>query len=198
MTDAFGDLDHLLGSYEQVEDDWTTRPVVARRAAREPRGASGFVAGTPILTPQGALPVQTLRAGDLVMTCDNGFVPLVRVCQRPTSQLGIDVGTDAMGRHGALVVAERQLVLLRSSTAQLCFGATEVAIEARALVNDHSICRGARLPKQVWCLETERQEVLFVNGLRLLTSASNRQAQTARMVLTQAEGMILSGTRWTC
>lgn len=196
MTDAVGFLDSLLGTLEQAEDDRVVRPGRKGRASRGRSGPSGLVADTPVLTPDGARPVQALRPGDLVVTCDNGFVPLVRIRHRDTSQHWLSFEHGALGAHEAQGVAERQLILVQSKAARLCFGAAELLVPARALMNVSSVQKCDGQTRKVWCLETQRQEIVFVNGLRLATLAMDRAAPTARTVLTQSEARILNGSRW--
>lgn len=102
-----------------------------------------FVAGTLIRTPQGDVPVETLRPGDLVNTRDDGPQPLRWVGTREVAASGafapIHIAANAVGRHRALMLSPLHRVLIRNSLAELLFGEYEVLVAARDLVNDHSV-----------------------------------------------------------
>lgn len=53
-----------------------------------------FLAGTPIATPTGEVPVETLRAGDLVLTRDQGAQPLVWATSSRVTPEAIDRAPD--------------------------------------------------------------------------------------------------------
>ena len=53
-----------------------------------------FLAGTPIATPNGEVPVETLRPGDLVLTRDHGAQPLVWATSSRISPEAIDRAPD--------------------------------------------------------------------------------------------------------
>lgn len=102
-----------------------------------------FAAGTRILTPRGERAVETLRAGDLVETRDNGAQPLRWIGQRRVAALGrfapVVIEPGAMGAHRRLVLSPQHRVLLRHHLAELLFGTDEVLVAAKDLVNDRSI-----------------------------------------------------------
>lgn len=50
-----------------------------------------FLAGTMIATPSGEVPVETLRAGDLVLTRDHGAMPLVWTSQSTVTEAHLDL-----------------------------------------------------------------------------------------------------------
>lgn len=50
-----------------------------RRARPRPGSTRCFLAGTPILTPRGEVPVESLREGDLVVTLRRGIEPITAV-----------------------------------------------------------------------------------------------------------------------
>jgi hypothetical protein len=102
-----------------------------------------FVSGTLIATPQGEVPVESLTAGDLVLTHDNGAQPVRWVGTRRIAAEGvfapIRIAANTLGRHSELLVSPQHRVLIRDALAELLFGEREVLVSAKDLVNDTSI-----------------------------------------------------------
>lgn len=103
-----------------------------------------FTAGTWIDTPEGARAVEDLRAGDAVLTVDNGAQILRWVGSR---QLDLGMAADnlrpvriAAGALGQglpaidLVVSPQHRILVRSAIAQRMFGTDEVLVAAKQLI----------------------------------------------------------------
>lgn len=105
-----------------------------------------FVAGTLIETPEGWRPVEDLAPGDLVMTRDNGPQPIrwvgsVRLSgpslARHARLRPIRIRAGALGPDTPrqdLLVSPQHRVLVRSNIAMRMFGALEVLIAARQLL----------------------------------------------------------------
>lgn len=102
-----------------------------------------FVAGTMIRTPDGDVPVENLRPGDLVLTHDNGPQPVRWAGRRTVAAKGdlapIRIQAGTFGSHGELMVSPQHRVLIRDNLAELLFGEAEVLVSAKDLVNDKSI-----------------------------------------------------------
>lgn len=102
-----------------------------------------FVAGSLIDTVDGPRAVETLTAGDMVLTRDDGAQPLRWIGKRSVPAIGkmapICIRQNALGEHGELMVSPLHRVLVKDALAELMFGDAEVLIAAKDLVNDHSI-----------------------------------------------------------
>ncbi len=102
-----------------------------------------FVRGTLIATPEGEVPVEQLRAGDLVLTHDHGPQPLRWIGNRTVPAQGkfapIRIAPNTFGSHRELLVSPLHRVLIKDALAELLFGETEVLIAAKDLVNDRSV-----------------------------------------------------------
>lgn len=102
-----------------------------------------FVAGTLIQTPQGERTVESLEPGDLVMTHDDGPQPIRWVGRRRVPARGafapIRIKANTFGDHRTLLLSPQHRVLIRDGLAELLFGAAEVLVAAKDLVNDRSI-----------------------------------------------------------
>jgi hypothetical protein len=102
-----------------------------------------FTPGTPIRTPEGDRPVETLAPGDLVDTRDAGPQPLRWIGRRRVPATGrfapvlIEAGT--FGNHARLVVSPQHRILLTHWAAELLFGEDEVLVAAKDLVNGCSV-----------------------------------------------------------
>ena len=141
-----------------------------------------FVAGTRISTPDGDVPVERLRPGDLVLTRDDGPQPLRWIGERRVAAEGafapIFIAANAFGRHGALFLSPLHRVLIRDSLAELLFGEAEVLVAARDLVNGRTVRRiEGGLVDYVHIL-FDRHQVVFSEGLE--TESFLPGPQTAR------------------
>jgi hypothetical protein len=102
-----------------------------------------FAAGSMIATPSGEVAVQTLQAGDLVTTVDDGAQPIrwvdsntVDLAQMPKMRpVRIRAGALGGGLPVAdLLVSPQHRILVRSAIAQQMFGTSEVLVAAKQLL----------------------------------------------------------------
>jgi hypothetical protein len=110
-----------------------------------------FTTGVLIRTADGARPVETLRPGDRVWTADGGMRPLLRLLSRPVSgtelaarpalrPILIRAGALGPGRPlRDLRVSPQHRILVSDWRAALHWGAEEVLVPARALVDGHRV-----------------------------------------------------------
>lgn len=101
-----------------------------------------FAAGTAIRTPDGDRPVETLTAGDLVMTMDDGPQPIqwiginrVAVNERLTP---VRIRAGALGEglpSHDLIVSRQHRMLIRSKIVQRMFNTSEVLVAAKSLLD---------------------------------------------------------------
>lgn len=128
-----------------------------------------FVAGTMIRTPDGEVAVETLQAGDMVMTHDNGAQPLrwigQRTVQAKDSFAPVRIKANTFGTHRDLLVSPQHRVLIRDSLAELLFGDSEVLVAAKDLVNDASVRIVEGGDVTYVHLLFDQHEVIFSEGL---------------------------------
>lgn len=102
-----------------------------------------FVAGTLIQTALGERAIETLKAGDMVMTLDHGLQPLRWIGQATHRAWGkaapVRLAAGALGDHGEICLSQNHRVMLTSAWAELMFGENEVLVHAKELVNDKSV-----------------------------------------------------------
>lgn len=106
----------------------------------EPVGPMPSLVGqTPILTPMGYRPVQTLKCGDTVLTRDHGVVPVLGRIERRVPALGsfqpVRLRAPYFGLRHDLVVAPHQRLVIGGSEVEYIFGREQVLIPALSLVN---------------------------------------------------------------
>lgn len=128
-----------------------------------------FVAGTRILTLSGERAVESLRPGDLVMTQDDGPQPLRWIGRRTVPAVGdhapVRIAEGTFGPHGTLQLSPQHRVLIRDGMAEVLFGAAEVLIAAKDLVNDHTVRVQAGGTVDYVHLLFDRHQVVFAEGL---------------------------------
>ena len=134
------------------------------------RDVQGVVTGTPVLTADGALPVEYLAAGDRVVT-RSGLRVLrgisVRVIRR-AALVRIGSGTLGIGRPDAdVLVPAGQPVLIRDWRAQAMFGTPTAMIAAGRLVDGHLIRHEAQCDVRIYALQFDAPEVVHAGGLEL-------------------------------
>ncbi|GGH28048.1 Hint domain-containing protein [Cribrihabitans marinus] len=128
-----------------------------------------FAAGTRILTEAGEAPVETLRAGDAIMTRDSGVQPLRWIGQRRVAAVGdfapICIRAGTFGDHRQLLVSPQHRVLVRDGLAELLFGEAEVLVAAKDLVNGHSVTRREGGEVTYVHLMFDAHQVVYSDGL---------------------------------
>lgn len=140
-----------------------------------------FVAGTLIDTPHGPRPVETLEAGDLVLTQDGGAQPirwhgtaLIDPCRYDNPDLVLPVCL----RRNALApgVPDRDLwvspmhrIAIVDSGVQLLFGQSEVLCPARHLVD-------GRMVRQDWVPEVRYHHLMLDSHHLLRTSGCSSES----------------------
>lgn len=104
-----------------------------------------FVAGTLVRTPAGQRPIETLKAGDRVVTEDGGIQVLRWIGQTTVSGRGgfapVRIAAGQLGAQRDIYLSPHHRVLVSDWRAQLMFGTDEVLIAARALVDDGQVQR---------------------------------------------------------
>jgi hypothetical protein len=129
--------------------DYTIGGIVENDAGTGHIGLGGqvvcFVAGTMIETPTGLRDVGSLKAGDLVMTQDNGAQPLVWVGARTVAAQGhlapIVIGKGALENKRELAVSPQHRMVITDWRAEMLFGEPEVFISAQNLIDGDRVYR---------------------------------------------------------
>lgn len=104
----------------------------------------GVLSGTPIATPAGWRPVEQLSPGDLVLTFEDGPVPLIEVWSQPLPPAGqaqvlarahwpLAVPVAALGNRMPIRLLPEQRVLIESDSAEEMHGDPFALLPAAAL-----------------------------------------------------------------
>uniref|UniRef100_UPI003567DC6B Hint domain-containing protein n=1 Tax=Puniceibacterium confluentis TaxID=1958944 RepID=UPI003567DC6B len=108
----------------------------------DPRIGNALVAGTTVLTLDGALPAEYLSPGDRVITRDAGMAVLADVRQRKLSCPAVSVLAGTLGNtrpdRDAVLPASQEM-LIRDWRAQALFGRSCALVPARRLVDGEFI-----------------------------------------------------------
>ena len=133
-----------------------------------------FTLGTLIETVRGAVAIETLSVGDLVLTKDNGPQPIRWIGRRTLSGPSLAenlrpilIRKGALGRNtpsSDLLVSPQHRVLVRSKIAQKMFGTREILVAARQLCQIDGI--DIANPAEVTYIHMlfDRHEVVISNG----------------------------------
>jgi hypothetical protein len=129
-----------------------------------------FVAGTLIDTPDGAVPVEDLRAGDMVLTLDDGPQPLRWVGSKAIAAQGnfapLRIKAGSYGATEDVLLSPQHRVLVCNVWAELLFGETEVFVKAKDLVNHKTVRREERNSDVTYVhLLFDDHQILYSHGL---------------------------------
>lgn len=108
-------------------------------------GIACFTAGTLVDTPSGPRRVEALRAGDRVMTRDHGAQVLRWVGQTTVRGQGafapVRIAQGTLGAEVDLRVSPQHRLLITGWQAELHFGADEILVPAKALIDGRAVTR---------------------------------------------------------
>lgn len=153
-----------------------------------------FVSGTRIETPLGERVVETLKAGDLVETVDDGAQPLLRNLSTVLSRDRLEAmpnlrpihfARGAVGNERAMRLSPQHRVLIRGWQAELLFGEAEVLVPAKALINGRDVRTVPPTARITYHhLLFERHQLVISDGA--ITESLNPQGAIARRTQVQA------------
>lgn len=131
-------------------------------------GPACFVRSTLIETPDGPRRIDSLQAGDLVLTRDHGPQPIVWLGRTDVLAAGehapIRFEMGSIGNDRPLLVSPLHRILIADWRAQYYFGVDEVFVHAKHLVNGTTIRAVPRAKAQYMHLMLARHEVVFAHG----------------------------------
>jgi hypothetical protein len=131
-------------------------------------GPPCFVRGTLVQTPFGRVSVETLKAGDLVTTRDNGDQELVWVGTARThgqaqfAPVRFEIG--AFGNTEVLEVSQQHRMLLSTPLTELNFGTHDVLVAAKHLVGNKGVRLVTRPHVDYVHLMFAQHEIICANG----------------------------------
>lgn len=130
-------------------------------------GPPCFVRGTLVRTPFGQVPIESLKAGDLVTTRDNGDQILTWVGTARThgqAQFSpVRFETGALGNTEVLEVSQQHRMLLSSPSTELNFGTHEVLVAAKHLVGSKGVALSPRAQVDYVHLMFAQHEIVCAN-----------------------------------
>jgi hypothetical protein len=130
----------------------------------------GMLAGTTVLTLEGALPVDYLEPGDRVLT-RSGARRIARVevtVMRHARMVHIAHDTLGVGKpQDTVTVCATQGILLRDWRAKALYGATQAVVPAQRLVDGDYIRTETLDEARIYTLLFEEPAVIYAGGLEL-------------------------------
>ncbi len=129
-----------------------------------------FGEGSQIDTPEGPRAIETLVAGDLVVTRDHGTQPIRWIGHRTVAAEGrnrpILIASGTMGAVRDLLLSKQHRVLVAHEWAHLLFEEPEVLVKAIDLINDKTICLDtSRKQITYFHMMFDQHEVVTANGV---------------------------------
>lgn len=157
-----------------------------QHASRRSR-PTGLIAGTPVLTAEGEVPVEFLLAGDIVIT-RRGPVELrgtSTVVARNIEVVVIEPGAPVSGQMPgqALVVPADQQVLVRDWRATILHGQSEMLTPAASLVDDLLVRREKRAIQRLVRLHFDAPQVIRAGGIDVASARSRAPEAQRRAAL---------------
>jgi len=128
-----------------------------------------FVAGTMIATPKGQRAVESLRAGDLVDTLDDGPMPLIWASGGTViaqdEALPVCISAGVLDSDRDLWVSGQHLVMVDCADCELLFGEAEVLVAAKHLLGLPGVFRAVGMAKVSYHhLLLEHHQLVIADG----------------------------------
>ena len=155
------------------------RPVPSVADKHGPRGAffpfsniedvPCFTEGTCVATPNGAVPIEALNIGDLILTRDHGPQRLRWIGRTIAAGRGtrapVAIATGALGNTAPLILSPDHRVLLTGWRCAMVAGTPEIFAAAKDLVNERDITRLTCKEITYYHLAFDQHEIVCTSGL---------------------------------
>lgn len=162
---------------------------VTKKSPAQLQGMSCSAADSIVITRSGAKSAADIHVGEMVLTRDNGFQPVLwkkHVTAGNVAPMTVEIKIDALsaGIPGSrLVVSGRQGILLTCPEIMEQFGSAEILVRAGDLLHLNGVAEAAEEFEGV-ALMTPRHELISVNGMWVESFAPD---STARNCLSDKE-----------
>ena len=136
--------------------------------------ASGLLAGTDVLTLDGALAVEHICVGDRVVTRDTGMAKVTAVEALSVTTEAIWIAAGSLGHTRPdqdITLPAAQAVFLRDWRAQALYGQAQASVRAERLVDGEFIKSLGRQKMKLYRLIFETPHILYAGGLELVSHA---------------------------
>ncbi|WP_177213084.1 Hint domain-containing protein [Celeribacter neptunius] len=166
---------------------------------------SGLGPGVMLETSEGPQPVEWLRPGDLLLTRDHGYQPLLWTGRSAMSDTGVEpplrIHAGAFGKHTPdhdLILSPGHHLLLRSPQVDLHFGCEEALAPALDIANEAETDFDIPSPDYAYChLLMAEHEVVLAEGVWIETlfpdeATLSRMADRARAEIISKLGPALA------
>jgi hypothetical protein len=145
-----------------------TRQTATRRFAEAASGS--FARGTHIAMASGAMkPIETLAAGDLIMTRDAGKQPVRHIIQTTLRATGsfapVVISKGTLHNDNDLVLRPDHRIFVYQRIDALGAGRAEVLIKARQLVDGHSVIRRSGGFVDYFQLIMDDHHIIYAEGI---------------------------------
>ncbi len=141
-------------------------------------GVICFTPGTRIMTPEGVMPIELLREGDLVQTKDNGAQPIRWIGSRRMTgarlfalpklrpiRIAADFFQEDVPDRD-LTVSPDHRILVKGAVAQELFNTPEVLVTAKDLINGETVTVDLQRREVTYVhLLLDRHQVVWANGV---------------------------------
>ncbi|SPJ25479.1 Hint domain-containing protein [Palleronia abyssalis] len=128
-----------------------------------------FVAGTLIITNQGARPVEELEEGDLVLTIDRGFQPIVwhgRITRNVSGKLRpIRIKAGTLRNTRDLVVSPQHKVMVPTDGTPAAFDQPHILIPAKHLLGRCGVTQEPAGVVEYHHIMFDTHEIIFSEGI---------------------------------
>jgi len=136
--------------------------------------ASGFAAGSIVMTLDGEKLVEDLRPGDRVITRDTGMAILNDISTSTLCTRMVRVQAGSLGHTRPVrdvVLPAGQSILIRDWRAEAMFNARRALVQASQLIDGEFITDEGEAEMTLYALEFDAPHVVYVDGLELASSA---------------------------
>lgn len=134
---------------------------------------NALVAGTVVLTSDGALPVDFLNKGDRIITRDSGMAVLTGLNRARLRHAAVRIRAGSLGMARPdrdMVLPARQEVLIRDWRASALFGACRALVPAARLVDGVFVSDLGEVEMDVVALCFDAPHILYADGLEVASA----------------------------
>jgi|GEM_PF-394706 len=168
-------------------DRATNKPVVAPDTVGGVKPArpflpEGLAEGTTVLTLDGAIPVEHLQNGDLIIARNRGPVALRAIHSRTLQAVRpVMLAPDALGSGNPefeIIMAPGQRVMLRGQAAMDLTGHEEATVNILNLCDNRSMMQAKNpIQVQIFTLDFEVEQVIYAAGIEVVCAPSTQRSR---------------------